>query len=103
MQGCDRLRASGRICTRHELGRARRVMTYRNLGELILEASSRFAGDTAFQIRRGFRLDRYTFRDVGRLSRQLACWLTARGLGAGDGMVVWAPNMPEDAVLYFGA
>jgi long-chain acyl-CoA synthetase len=74
-----------------------------NLGELILETSAAFGDDVAFQVRRGFRLERLTFSQVGELARRAAGWLGARGLAPGDRIAVWAPNMPEYAVLYFGA
>src|SRR5919106_746899 len=75
----------------------------RNLGELVLEASRTFGNDIAFQVRRGFRLERVTFRQAGERARRTAGFLAARGLAPGDRIVVWAPNMPEYAVLYFGA
>ncbi|MBI4505791.1 MAG: AMP-binding protein [Chloroflexi bacterium] len=75
----------------------------RNLGELALEASAAFGDRTAFQIRRGFRLERITFRQVGERARRLAAWLLAKGLAPGDRVAVWSPNMPEYAVLYLGA
>ncbi len=75
----------------------------RNLGELILDASGRYGNDVAFQVRRGFRLERVTFHQTGQRARRLAAWFRTRGLLPGDRVVVWAPNMPEYAVLYFGA
>src|SRR5919108_546028 len=75
----------------------------RNLGELVLETSETFGDDVAFQVRRGLRLERLTFRQVGERACKIAGWLTARGLAPGDRVVVWSPNMPEYAVLYFGA
>ncbi len=75
----------------------------RNLGELVLEAAERYGDDVAFQVRRGFRLERLTFRQVGQRTRQVAGWLTAHHLVPGERVVVWAPNMPEYALLYFGA
>ena len=74
-----------------------------NLGALVLECAEAFGGDVAFQIRRGLRLDRLTFEQAGERARRLAAWLTARGLVPGDRIVVWSLNMPEYAVLYFGA
>jgi long-chain acyl-CoA synthetase len=76
---------------------------YRNLGELVLATSERFGDSVAFQVRRGFRLERVTFRQVGALARQTAAWLLAKGLSPGDRIAIWAPNMPEYSVLYFGA
>lgn len=75
----------------------------RNLGELVLDAAAAFGDRPAFQIHRGFRLERVTFRQAGEHARRLAAWLLARGLSPGDRVAVWSPNMPEYAVLYFGA
>ncbi|MGH2366862.1 MAG: AMP-binding protein, partial [Chloroflexota bacterium] len=75
----------------------------RNLGDLVLESAATFGYDVAFQVRRGFRLERITFRQSLRLAQQAAGWLTAKGLAPGDRLAVWSPNMPEYAVLYFGA
>jgi long-chain acyl-CoA synthetase len=75
----------------------------RTLGELILNTSARFGDDVAFQVRRGFRLERVTFRQAGERARETAGWLTARGLAPGDRVVVWSSNMPEYAMPYFGA
>ena len=75
----------------------------RNLGELVSEVSNRFGDDVAFQVRRGFRLERVTFRQVGKRAREVAGWLGVKGLAAGDRVVIWSPNMPEYGVLYLGA
>jgi long-chain acyl-CoA synthetase len=75
----------------------------RNLGELVLTSASAYGDDVAFQIRRGFRLDRLTYRQVAQHARQVAGWLSSQGLAPGDRIVVWSPNMPEYALLYFGA
>lgn len=75
----------------------------RNLGELVQERSAAFGDAVAFQIRRAFRRETTTFRQAGERARQVAGWLLAHGLVPGDRVAVWAPNMPEYAVLYFGA
>src|SRR5919197_321440 len=74
-----------------------------NLGELILESAPAYGDAVAFQARRGFRLERVTFSQAAARARQVAGWLVARGLASGDRLAAWAPNMPEYAVLYFGA
>jgi long-subunit acyl-CoA synthetase (AMP-forming) len=75
----------------------------RNLGTLVLRSSAAFGDGVAFQVRRGFRVERLTFQQVALLARKTAGWLCSQGLQNGDRVVVWAPNMPEYAVLYFGA
>src|SRR5919198_695139 len=74
-----------------------------NLGDLILASGPAFGDAVAFQARRGFRLQRVTFREAAERAREVAGWLVARGLVPGDRVAVWSPNMPEYAVLYFGA
>jgi long-chain acyl-CoA synthetase len=74
-----------------------------NLGDVILSAAARYGDDIAFQVRRGYRTERLTFRQVGERAVQIAAWFTGQGLTRGDRVVVWAPNMPEYALLYFGA
>ncbi len=75
----------------------------RNLGDLVLAAADSYGDDVAFQVRRGLRMERLTFGEVGERARQVAGWLTTQGLAPGDRVVVWAPNMPEYTLLYFGA
>jgi long-subunit acyl-CoA synthetase (AMP-forming) len=75
----------------------------RNLGDLVLAAASQYGNDVAFQIRRGLRIERLNFGDVGVLSLRIAAWLVSQQLAPGDRIVVWAPNMPEYALLYFSA
>jgi long-chain acyl-CoA synthetase len=74
-----------------------------NLGELVLSAAQRYGQRVAFQIRRGFRTQRVTSADMGRQARRIAWWLQSKGLGPGDRVVVWSPNMPEYALLFLGA
>lgn len=74
-----------------------------NLGELVLESAAKYGDRVAFQVRRGFRVERVTFRQVGERAQKVAGWLGERGLTPGDRVVVWAANMPEYAVLFFGA
>ncbi|HYM96978.1 MAG TPA: AMP-binding protein [Candidatus Sulfotelmatobacter sp.] len=75
----------------------------RNLGDLIAHASARYGDDVAFQVRRGFRMERMTFQQADRRARQVASWLTALGLVRGDRIAIWSLNQPEYALLYFGA
>ena len=45
----------------------------------------------------------YTFAQVDEMARSVAASLVARGLEAGDRVLVMLPNMPEFAVAMFGA
>jgi fatty-acyl-CoA synthase len=46
---------------------------------------------------------RLTWRDVDRLSREIARSMLASGLGRGDHVAVWLPNRPEWLLLWLGA
>jgi long-chain acyl-CoA synthetase len=82
---------------------AKAAMPTRTLGALVLAAAGAFAADPGFQARRTFRRERLTYGVVAERVRRVASWLLARGLVPGDRIAVWSPNMPEYAVLYFGA
>lgn len=78
-------------------------MASSNLGQLVLNAAERHRDHVAFQVRRGFRTQRLTFAETAAFSRRVAWWLGSKGLQPGDRVAVWSPNMPEYALLYFGA
>lgn len=73
------------------------------LGETLLAASRRYGDDVAFQMRRRLRSERITYARAAHIARCVAAWSIRQGLAPGDRVAVWAPNMPEYAILYFGA
>ncbi len=73
------------------------------LGEMLLAASVRYGDDVAFQIRRHLRYERITYARAANLARGVAAWLAAKGLAPGDRVAAQSANMPEYALLYFGA
>lgn len=73
-----------------------------DLADLIREAASAHGDRIAFQMRRGFRTERWTFRAAGDAAARTAGWLSAQGVEAGDRVAVWAPNQPAYALLCFG-
>ncbi len=73
-----------------------------NLGEFLKEYSLKHQDRVAFEIKRGLRTQRFTFADVYSLARKTATFLSQKGLKKGDKVAIWAPNMPEYAILYFG-
>ena len=75
----------------------------RNLGELVRDASRQHAEHVAFQVRRGLRVERISYRRAGELAHRFAGWLAERGLVSGDRIIIWSPNMPEYPVCFFGA
>lgn len=77
-------------------------MTLQNLGQFLKEYSEKYGERVAYEIKRGFRTHRFTFADVETLARKTATFLTQKGLTKGDKVAIWAPNMPEYPILYFG-
>ena len=49
------------------------------------------------------RVDKYTFRDLKRLSNQLANGLQANGIGVGDRFGILLPQCPETAISHIAA
>ncbi|GLV57116.1 hypothetical protein KDH_39540 [Dictyobacter sp. S3.2.2.5] len=73
----------------------------RNLGQF-LDTYARLHGThIAYEMKSGFRTEKLSFADVYVLALKTATFLRSRGLTKGDTVVIWAPNMPEYAVLYF--
>ena len=77
-------------------------MIYQNLGQFLRNYSREHKDHIAYEIRRGFRMERFTFGEVESLARKTATFLAQRRLTKGDKIAIWAPNMPEYPILYFG-
>lgn len=77
-------------------------MAYQNLGDFLKENSEKHQDRVAYQIKRALRTQRFTFNDVYSLARKTATFLSRKGLKKGDNVAIWAPNMPEYPILYFG-
>lgn len=73
-----------------------------NLGQFLEEYSKEHKDRVAFEIKRGFRTQRFTFTKVCELALKTASFLRQKGLGKGDKVAIWAANMPEYPILYFG-
>lgn len=73
-----------------------------NLGQFLEEYSKEHKDRIAYEIKRGFRTQRFTFGEVEILARKTASFLQQKGLTKEDKVAIWAPNMPEYPILYFG-
>lgn len=73
-----------------------------NLGEFLKEYSRVHKDRIAYEIKRGFRTQRFTFTEVHDLALQTATFLKLKGLKKGDKVAIWSSNMPEYPILYFG-
>src|SRR3990167_8772431 len=57
---------------------------------------------TALIYRTGIRRFTYSYKELDRMSRQMASWLKAQGISKGDKIIIWAPNSPLWAVSFWG-
>ena len=73
------------------------------LGEALLAAAATHGPAVAFQMRRQLRFERMTYTEAALHARRVAAWCVVHGLHPGDRVGVRAPNMPEYALVYFGA
>ncbi|MEI6916206.1 MAG: AMP-binding protein, partial [Armatimonadota bacterium] len=64
------------------------------LPELFQKAAATYGDKTAYIWRPGFRALKYSFADMGRMSRQVAHLLDLHGVGKGDRVIIWALNSP---------
>ncbi|HUA96628.1 MAG TPA: AMP-binding protein, partial [Acidimicrobiales bacterium] len=72
------------------------------LGSMVAEGLQGMAG-APFTVRSKVRPWRGTFADVDRAARSLAASLAARGIGAGDVVVLQLPNWVEAGVAFWAA
>jgi long-chain acyl-CoA synthetase len=73
-----------------------------NLGQFLRDYSQEHNERIAYEIKRGFRTEKFRFADVYSLSLKTATFLKKSMLKKGDTIVIWSPNMPEYPILYFG-
>ena len=73
-----------------------------NLGEFLKEHSRVHKNSIAYEIKRGFRTERFTFSEVRDLALKTATFLAQKGLKKGDKVAIWSGNCPEYPILYFG-
>ncbi|OGY23846.1 MAG: hypothetical protein A2126_00500, partial [Candidatus Woykebacteria bacterium GWB1_45_5] len=76
---------------------------YQNLGEFLKHIYDTFPDSTALETKKLFRLERYTYKDLGDCGRRVAALLKDAGVQKGDRVLIWTPNLPEWVVVYFGA
>jgi long-chain acyl-CoA synthetase len=62
----------------------------------------RLGNEQAYAERVGYRLVRWTYRDVARLAFQFARELTTRGIRKGDRVVIWGPNSAAWVAAFLG-
>jgi len=71
----------------------------------LVEYFGRFFGRNpgiAYAHRRGYRLARWSYRDIAETASQFARELEARGIQKGDRVLIWGQNCAEWVVAFFG-
>lgn len=76
---------------------------HQNLGEFLKHIYDTYPTSVALETKKLFRLERHTYKDLGDNSRQVAAFLRSLGVQKGDRVFIWAPNLPEWVVVYFGS
>ena len=79
-----------------------RASAAETLVEFLQEAAREFGPRDALLFKPGFRYQRWTYDDVWDGAGRVAALLQQRGLGKGDRAVLWAPNMPQWVLAFFG-
>ncbi|BCL79521.1 AMP-binding protein [Ktedonobacteria bacterium brp13] len=73
-----------------------------NLGQFLSEYAQQHHERIAYEMKRGFRTEKFSFADVYSLALKTATFLKNCSLKKGDTIAIWSPNMPEYPILYFG-
>ena len=73
-----------------------------NFWQTFDEAAARFAGNTAIEIQRADRLDRFTYRELHDMASVRAAWLSSNGIGKGDRCAILAHNDAHWCAAYLG-
>jgi long-chain acyl-CoA synthetase len=80
----------------------RRAYTYKDLLDLFDTSIKRFPTRVAMRIERNGKKEQYTFEDVRELTMRAAGFLAEKGIKQGTRVILFANNMPEWGMTYFG-
>ncbi|OGM09881.1 hypothetical protein A2159_02140, partial [Candidatus Woesebacteria bacterium RBG_13_34_9] len=74
-----------------------------NLIKILKRNLSNHPEKILLQIKRGYRSEYFTNRQVYEFSQKVSSYLISCGLKKGEKVVIWAPNMPEWVIVFFGS
>jgi long-chain acyl-CoA synthetase len=83
------------------MGRIEPTMKEQTLVQIV-ENFHRRGSETAFVYRRGYRVLRWSYRDVAESACRLAGELGKRGIRQGDRILLWGDDCAEWVVSFFG-
>ena len=73
--------------------------------QTLIDVFATFAGQgdkPALIYHTGIRRLSCSYQSLDLLARKMNCWLALQGIGAGDKVLLWAPNSPAWAVAFWG-
>ncbi|HZU07800.1 MAG TPA: AMP-binding protein [Chloroflexota bacterium] len=74
----------------------------RTIPEILLEARQQHGSRPAVALRDPVRGVRWTYDDLVAFAAGVARWLSERGIGAGERVILWGPNEPAWSGAFFG-
>ncbi|MCY7374720.1 MAG: AMP-binding protein, partial [Pyrinomonadaceae bacterium] len=80
----------------------KRFYTYKDLLDLFDTSVKRFPTRIALKIERGGKKEQYTYADVKELTYRAAGFFAENGIAQNDRVILFANNMPEWGISYFG-
>jgi long-chain acyl-CoA synthetase len=72
------------------------------IGQMLQESRREHGPRVALKMRRGLRLEKYTYHDLWQQAQWAAGLLQNRGMEKGERVLLWAPNSPSWAIAYLG-
>ena len=73
------------------------------LVELLDESQRKFGSNPALLVKPTYKYLVWNYRQLWDASGQVANWLQQQGVGKGDRVLLWGPNMPQWVMAFFGA
>jgi long-chain acyl-CoA synthetase len=77
-------------------------MSYRHFGDFV-EHFARFDDRLALTIRPFIKIERTTYKELQKRVYQTAHYLSAKGIGSGDRLMIIGPNSPQWVEVFLGA
>ena len=72
------------------------------IGQLLENSAQEHGSRVAVKMRRGLRLEKYTYGRLWDQAQRMAALLQNRGMEKGDRVLLWAPNSPSWVIAYLG-